>query len=441
MSDFANIDPTTMAANLAQYDVAAMQEALKKQTSTLNAQRTGLSALRKALSTFRTAMTDMNSASNMVLKNAVSMNQEGIASITASSSARKGTYSLNVKQLATAEQTSYGDLTDQKIKDATGTLSITVDGKSVDIKMDDLHNLSDFANAVNKAQFPDSGSKDSAKTGVTASLMRVDGKVTLMLSSDQTGEKNKIELNTSSLKDPDLFANGKVISKAQDAKFSMGSSDKDYSSSSNTLDNMVDGVSIQLTGTTEKDKPLLISIDTDTAGTQKQVQAFIDAYNTLKDTMKGLTASGSDSKTRGAFAGDASISSLSNELSGILRSTFGDQNMTKFGITADRDGNLTLDSDKLNEQLKNDPQSLTGFFNGKNGLLKKMDGSLDRYLNSSSGLLKGREDTLDRQQQDIDAKKEKIDARYSSSYNRYLKQFTLLQKVMAQMNNTMSMML
>jgi len=438
MSDFSSIDPTQMATQLAQYDILAMQNALKSQSSTLAAQRTGLSSLRTALTTFRTAITGMNSSSSTVLKNIASMNQEGIANITASASARKGTYSLNVKQLATAEQTGYSDLTDQSIKDATGTMSITVDGKSIDINMDDLESLSDFADAVNKSEFPEGS--DGEKTGVTASLVRTDGKVTLMLSSDQTGAKNSIQLDTSGLtSDQTIFNNTDKISDAQDAKFTLGNSSTELTSSSNTLSNLVDGVSIQLTGTTEANKPLIITVDTDTTGTQEQVQAFIDAYNTLKDTLKGLTASGSDGKDRGAFAGDASMSSLSSELSNMLRNTFGDQDMTKFGITSDKDGKLTLDSDKLNEQLKNDPQSVTDFFNGDKGLLKAMDKSLDKYLSSTSGLLKGREDTLDRQQKDIDTKTEKMQNRYDSSLKRYLKQFTQLQKVMTQMNNTMGM--
>ena len=437
MSDFTSIDPTTMATQMANYDILAMQTALKKQSSSLTAQRAALSKLRESLSTFRSAITGMNSSSSAVLKNIASMNQEGIASITASASARKGTYSLNVTQLATAQQTGYGDLTDDSIRDASGTLSITIDGKSIDIEMDGLNSLADFAAAVNKAEFPDGDG--SEKTGVTASLVRTDGKVMLMLSSDQSGEKNQIQLDTRGLSNPALFDNGEEISKAQNAKFTLGNSARVLESSSNTLDNLVDGVSIQLTGTTEAGKPLIISIDTDATATQEQVQAFIDAYNALKDSFKELSASGSGGKTRGAFAGDASMSSLTGELSNLLRGTFGEQNMTAFGITADKDGKLKLDADVLKEQLKRDPQSVTGFFNGSSGLLKTMDKSLDKYLSTTSGLLKGREETLDREQKDIDSKTEKMQARYDNSYNRYLKKFTQLQQVMAQMNNTMSM--
>ncbi|MEO3989833.1 flagellar filament capping protein FliD [Pseudocitrobacter cyperus] len=440
MSDF---DPTTLATQLAGYDILALQTSIQSQTSTLSAQKKALTALRTALTDFRTAIKGLNSTSSNVLKNAVTMNQEGIATISASASARKGTYSLNVTQLASAQQKGFSDLTDEDIKNASGTMTITLNGESLDIEMDGLNSLSDFASAVNKADFPsadDPLTSSSAQNGVTASLMRVDGKVQLMLSSDQSGEKYDIAIDTSGMTNvSENFAKESIITKGKDARFTLGDSPDEYTSSSNTLDNLVDGVSIKLTGTTEADKPLVITVDTDTTGTQEQIQAFIDAYNTIKTTISGLTATGSGTDDRGAFAGDASISSLSNELSNILRQTFGDENMTKFGITSDKDGKLTLDADKLEEQLKADPQSVNNFFNGNDGLIKAMDKSLDKYLNTSTGLLKGRQETLDRQQRDIDTKTEKMNTRYESSYNRYLKQFTQLQKIMTQMNNTMSM--
>lgn len=441
MSDMSNFDPTTMATNLAGYDILALKNSLASKSSTLEAQKKALSALRDALSGFRTAITGLNSSSASVLKNIATMNQEGVATVTTNSSARKGTYTLNVQQLASAQQKSFDGLTDEAIKSAKGTLKINLNGKSVDIDMDGLNSLADFADAINKAEFPDgAGSSASAKDGVTASLMRIDGKVTLMMSSDQSGEKYNIQLDTSGMTSgQDIFKGEKVVTAGQDAKFTIGDDSTVHSSSSNTLDNLADGVTIQLTGTTQKDKPLIISVGTDEKGTHDQMQAFVDAYNKLQETISGLTASGGKSDARGAFAGDASVSSLSNELSNMLRGTFGGQDMTKFGITADKDGKLTIDNDTLNAQLKADPQAVSDFFNGSKGLIKTMDKSLDKYLNASTGLLKGRQDTLDREQRDIDDKTDKMNTRYESSFNRYLKQFTQLQSVMTQMNNTMSM--
>ncbi|WP_432699508.1 flagellar filament capping protein FliD [Kluyvera cryocrescens] len=440
MSDF---DPSTLATQLAGYDIIALQNSITKQTKNLDAQTKALASLRTALTTFRTSITALNSTTASVLKNAATMNQEGIATITASASAKKGTYSLNVTQLATAQQKGFEGLDDDAIKDATGTLKIDLNGESIEIEMDGLNNLADFADAINKTEFPsasNSSTSTSAQNGITASLMRVDGKVSLIMNSDQSGAKYDIQLDTSGMtKGQDIFDNEEIITKGKDALFTLGDSTKEYASSSNTLDSLVDGVSIKLTSTTEANKPLVITIDTDTTETQAQIQTFLDAYNTLRDTISGLTATGNSSDSRGAFAGDASISSLSSELSNMLRGTFGEQNMTKFGISADKDGKFSVDTKVLEEQLKNDPQTVAQFFNGNDGLIKSMDKSLDKYLSTTSGLLKGRQDTLDRQQTEIDSKTEKMNTRYENSYNRYLKQFTQLQSLMTQMNNTMSM--
>ncbi|MDW3775783.1 flagellar filament capping protein FliD [Kluyvera cryocrescens] len=440
MSDF---DPSTLATQLAGYDIIALQTSIAKQTKNLDAQTKALASLRTALTTFRSSITALNSTSASVLKNSATMNQEGIATITASASAKKGTYSLNITQLATAQQKGFEDLDDDAIKNATGTLKINLNGESIEVEMDGLNSMADFAEAINKTDFPsasNSNTATSAQNGVTASLMRVDGKVSLILNSDQSGEKYDIQLDTSGMTNgQNIFDKEEIMTAGKDAIFTLGDSAKEYKSSSNTLDSLVDGVSIKLTSTTEANKPLIISIDTDTTETQNQVQAFLDAYNSLRETVAGMTATGSGSDSRGAFAGDASISALTSELSNMLRGTFGEQNMSKFGITADKDGKLNIDSKVLEEQLKNDPQTVAQFFNGNDGLIKSMDKSLDKYLSSSSGLLKGRQETLDRQKTEIDNKTEKMNTRYESSYNRYLKQFTQLQSLMTQMNNTMSM--
>ena len=123
----------------------------------------------------------------------------------------------------------------------------------------------------------------------------------------------------------------------------------------------------------------------------------------------------------------------------MIRTNVDGLDMTKFGITADKDGKLELDSEKLEKMLTDNPTQLTALFNGNDGLIKKMDKSLDKYLNSTNGVIKGRQESLDRQETQLTDRSDKISTRYENSYNRYLKQFTQLQQVMSQMNNTMSM--
>ncbi|MCT4700664.1 flagellar filament capping protein FliD [Enterobacteriaceae bacterium H20N1] len=435
MSDLTSLDPQTLATQLAGYDILAMQTALKKQTSSLQSQQSALTALRTAMTTFRSALTALNKTDNGMLQNTATTNVDGIATVTANSSAQKGSYSIFVEQLASQHQMAYDNLSDADIKNATGTMSITINGESVDIEMDDLESLSDLTSAINNSE---------DNPGVTASLIRTDGNVSLMFSSDETGAKNVVEIDASKMDgasaDKFAAANQEVITQAADAVFRLGDSTKQYTNSSNTLDKLIDGVTIELTKKQEEgDAPLRINVGTDSTATKEQVQSFVDAYNAMRSSLGTLTASGSDGSDRGAFAGDAGIAALDRELNDVLRTQFGGKDMTAFGITADKDGNLTVDSEKLDDALKADPAALTTLFNGNDGLIKKMDKSMDKYLNSTNGLLKGRQETLDRQQSEIDSKTDKINTRYETSYNRYLKQFTQLQSIMTQMNNTMSM--
>lgn len=430
MADFSSIDPATLAKQLATYDIASLQNQITSKTSTMNAQKKALDALKTALTDFRTAMSGLNKTGEGMLKNIASMSREGVANVTAGSSALKGTYNIEVDQLASAHQIGFEKMTDDAIKNASGTMDITLGegsaAKTITVDLTDMENLSDLTKAIN-------GDKDNP--GVTASLIRTDGEVTLMLSSDESGSKNKISVTSPNGLD---FSAPKEISKAADSIIRMG--EMTFTNSSNTLDKLIDGVTIELTSVTEKDKPLTISVSTDNAGTKEQLQTFIDSYNTLQDTLSKLTKSGNgDDETRGAFAGDATMSSLDRELNDVMRQVFGDKHMSDFGITADREGKLQIDSKKLDAAIKADPQKLNDLFNGKEGMLTAVDKTLDRYLNSTSGLLKGRQEVLDRQQKDIDTKTEAMNARFDSSQARYLKQFTQLQKAMAQMNNTMGM--
>lgn len=435
MSDLS-IDPQTLAQQLATYDIQALQSLLTRRTNTLKAQTAALTALRSAMSDFRTTLTNLNKIGDGMLKNQATTSLEGIATVTVSSAAQKGSYDLFVEQLASSHQIAFNDMTDESIQSATGTMTLSVNGKSLDVEMDDLKSMSDLVQKINNYT-------DADAPKVTASLIRTDGKVTLMLSSDQSGALNKVTVDTSQMDTTSAakFNSPDTISKAQNAIYRLGGENgKQFESASNKLDGLIDGVTIELTKAQKSgDDPLRINVNIDTETTKEQIQKFIDAYNTLRTALSKLTASGSSSEERGAFAGDAGIASLKGSINAMLRQTFGEKNMTEYGITASRDGTLSIDSSTLEKALKEDPQGLSGLFNGDQGMLKSLDKTLDKYLNSSTGLLKGRKDTLDRQQTEIDNKTDKIQARYDTSYQRYLKQFTQLQAAMAKMNSATSM--
>ena len=432
MTDFSSIDPQTMAKQLAGFDVQTLQSQLKTQKARLTAQQNALKSLKTNLTDFRTSLTNLNKSSSGMLKTSASMSVENMVKATTTSDARKGTYSLFIEQLASSHQVAYDGLKDDDVKSATGSMTISLGSSAnpMTIDMDGIDSLAGLAKAINGMD---------GNPGVTASLVRTGGEVRLMLSSDKSGAENAITLSGAPSA---MTSDVRSISAAQDAKVWLGEQNSGMliTNSTNTLTDLIDGVTLELNQTHKAgDAPLRINVGVDTTETQNQVNSFVEAYNKLVGTLGSLTASGSSSTDRGAFAGDASITSLRRELNEMLRTSIDGLDITQFGLSADKDGKLTLDSDKLKEKLTDDPGKLNALFNGNGGLLKKMDKSMDRLLSSSTGDIKSREETNRRRENELSDRSDKISTRYDTAYNRYLQQFTRMQSVLQQMNNTASM--
>ncbi|WP_241586815.1 flagellar filament capping protein FliD [Rosenbergiella epipactidis] len=423
MTDISSLDPQTLATQMAGYDTQASQSAVTKQQTSLTTQSNNLSKLKTALTTFRSSMASLNSTTQGMLANTATLSQSTVATVTTTSQANRGTYSLTVSQLASAQQTAYTGLTDEMVKQASGSLTLAIQDKSISIDMGKLTSLADFADAVNQA---------TDNPGVTASLIKTDGKVQLMLSSDESGVANALTLTTDQLDSQTAAAlnQGVEISAAKDAKVSIGS--LALSSSSNKLDSLIEGVTINLQAVTATDTPLTITVGTDTSTTQKNLQSFVDAYNSLRTVLD----------TQGSATGgnDGLVSSLNTELNSVIRGTANGFDMTRFGVTSDKDGKLTLNSDTLKTQLGKNPQSINQFFNSQ-GLLSTIDKSMNNYLSTSHGVLQSRQEVLDRQQSEVTDRQTKITTRYNDAYNRYLTQFTKLKSAMQDMNNTLSSLL
>lgn len=430
MSDFSSIEPQSMATQLAGFDVQTLQAQLKNQKSKLAAQQAALKTLKSTLSEFRTSLQNLNRTNAGMLKTSASVSVENIVKVTTTSETRKGTYNLFVEQLASSHQLAYNALNDSAISNASGTMAIEVGGKSITVDMDSVDSLAGLAKAING---------DSDNPGVTASLVRTNGQVRLMLSSDKSGEANAITVTGFADMDNSQAV---TLSDAKDAVVWLGGQGNGMAvrNSSNIFNNLIDGVTLELNQAQKSgDTPLRVDVGVDTAETTTQVNDFVAAYNKLLGTLGTLTASGSGSSDRGAFAGDASVSNLRRDLNNMLRTAIGGQDITQFGLSADKDGKLKLDNDKLKEKLAEDPGKLNALFNGNGGLLKAMDKSMDKFLSITNGEIKSREETFRRRENELSDRSDKITTRYDTAYNRYLSQFTRLQSVMQQMNNTANM--
>ncbi|WP_240207334.1 flagellar filament capping protein FliD [Vibrio sp. CyArs1] len=442
----SSFDPITMATNLATYDVQPFQQRYQMQADKYQAQITALGKVESALREFRTAVTNMNSSSSNIIKNTATVSQEGFLSATANASAMAGSYQVFVEQVATAHQLSTGmpaDLDANTEIPTTGTLDLTVDGKTlsldlstVDTDGDGKATMADLVSAINN---------DPDNPGVNATLVRSNGQTHFMLSSTETGVANSVNVSASGTGASwfeDAFTNTSNISTPQDAVIWLGAegSGLKLTNSSNTFTGVIDGVDLTVSkAQVSGEQPLTLTIGADDEATKEQVNAFIDAYNTLMSTMDEYTGIGGEDKARGVLASDPTLRSIESQLTSIIRGEYNGMRLSEVGIEIDRSGKMTLDATKFEEAQKNNSAALEAMFNGDGNLLDSIDTMVEPFLKSTTGLFKTRKDSLQQNISRIDDKQATLERKYDMAYSRYLKQFTQMNTLMTQMNQTMSM--
>jgi len=163
----------------------------------------------------------------------------------------------------------------------------------------------------------------------------------------------------------------------------------------NELTDLLPGVSVRLHAPSAETRSIQIERDVEAA--KARMEEFIAAFNaTLTEVRNQTRPSDRAGSTRGALAGDESLRQLRSELRDALAPTVGSATLSAgaLGVTADREGRLTLsDPSLLASALLQSASSVENFFAADGSAGKRLSDTLDRYARSG-GLLTSRQETL-----------------------------------------------
>lgn len=415
-----------MAQEFAYADIATQAANLQNEQAELDAESNGLDSLSSALTDFQSAIDALNSDTDGPLTFSATSNNEA-NTVSANSQAQAGTYSFYVTKLAQAQQTTFS-MSDDTFS-ATGTFELTMDdGTTMDIDLasadedgDSFIDASELVDAIN-------GSDDNP--GVSAALVKTDGTTTIMLTSDSTGAQSKFSVSVTgntSFSDQ-ITASENNVTEAQDAEIHLGNAGGPaITSSTNTFDDVIPGVTMTFSEVSDPDDPndvTTFTIAEDSSGSQAKVQTFVDAYNTLIDTIDSLTSYGDDNTAAGVFAGDAGMNSLANQMDDIAHASYGGVSIVDYGITLDSDGHLQIDSTQFSEEMEENPDGLTSIFVGDDSMVAQMDDLMESYLDSSNGIIAMRQENIDNQQSKIQDESDQLTETYNTNYDRYVEEYT-----------------
>jgi flagellar hook-associated protein 2 len=161
-----------------------------------------------------------------------------------------------------------------------------------------------------------------------------------------------------------------TTSRAQDAAVVFGSTAGGgapilIESSTNTLNDLVEGMSISLLSAS--DSPVTITLSRDYAGVVSSVQSFVDGYNGTMDAFATLTQFDFENNIKGVLVGDSSIRRIESSLQRLVTDQVrglpsGWNRLRTVGIEFSTQGKLTLNESKLRSVIDSDPERVMDLF-------------------------------------------------------------------------------
>ncbi|GEM_PF-1096128 len=351
---------------------------------------------------------------------AASSGDTDILSARATSAAADATYTITVNNLAQAHRVRGAQQTSAT---AALNLSGTFRLNGVQVTVSATDSLNDIRDAIQAAMDAavDAGTITESDR-VTATI--IDNY--LVLEANATGTANQITASDDTgtvlqslgvLDGTGAFVN--VLQAAQDAQFNINGID--ITRSSNTgLDDVIDGVTLDLAGT----GTTTLTIQADTGAIQARVNDFMAKLNDFLSwltTKTEVKSNGDGTYTRGTLANDTQLRDLRRNLIQTLFATWNSApagstytRLDQVGLELNEELQVTLDTGDLNNALAADYNNVADLFNtviqNVSNLLKPYaDGTetlVDKMVDAANDALEDQGNRVDRLERALERREE-----------------------------------
>lgn len=298
---------------------------------------------------------------------------------TASSAATSTSFGLDVTQLARAQTTASLNVA------AGSTLGVAGDAGTLSIQLGDWQTGSFAAGANGPVAVSINGDDslatiaskiNAANAGVNATVVNSGTQQRLVFQSSSTGEAAGFQISAAGFAGLNSLSFTSLTNgTGSTAGMELGQTGLDsmvklngvtIQSATNTLTNVVPGVTLQLNQQTTATANIAVAQDASVI--QKNIQAFADAYSALNKTLADATRYVSGGKS-GALQADSTTVGIQRVLSSVLGSssvgsTF--SRLSDVGLERQTDGSLKLNTAKLTTAMQNMP-NLQNLFTTDNG--------------------------------------------------------------------------
>lgn len=357
----SGLDVQSIVTQLVALEKAPLKQ-LQTQATSFQTKLSTYGSIKSQVSALGDAAAKLSTAGGWNAVTASSSNPTAVG-VTAAAGAQATSITMEVQQLAKAQSAASGAVPTGSTM-GSGTLSIELGSWAtgsfaagaaapVSLSIAATDTLSAIAAKINEAG-----------AGVSATVLRDASGERLLLRSKDTGEENG--LRVTAVDDDGADGNdlgrlafnpgsGTGMAQTQAGQNAMATvNGVSISTASNRLTDTLPGLTIQLSQVTTE--PVEIDVKVDLEAAKKNVQTFVDAYNTLANTLANATRYDAGSKTAGALQGDSTAVGLQNALRSMMRSVTSSspfERLSDIGIEAKTGGSLEIKADKLDAALSN----------------------------------------------------------------------------------------
>ena len=347
------------------------QEELIK--SKIEQKNTSISAIAEIKNSLNTLSNSIQALSGNTSLKASSNNTSISISISNPSTAKTLDSSVTVSSLATGQTLAFTGHSSSEAIVGGGTLvlergdwssgsfvaSTSVSSQSLTIAATDtLASLRDKINALN--------------FNVSASIVGAgDGTFNLVLKS-ATGSANALRISAtespsgSGLASIDNTTTNSSKQKIAGSNASIIVDGMTLSRTSNEVDDLFEGYTVNLINTTSSSAKLTSTVDY--AQAETNLNSLVDAINNAKKVLNDKTFRGSPTEDAGDLANDPAVKAVKTQIDNLIRSSltgFGSNGvyLSNLGVRTNKDGTLNVNSTLLKNELTRNPSSLDAIFN------------------------------------------------------------------------------
>ena len=406
-------------------------EALERKQGQLEAQLSAYGKLKSSLSSFQDAMQELSTLD--AFKNyAASSNNEALLMVEAGATAAPGNYTINVNRLAEHHKMNSSEFLD------TDTFGGNAgDALSIQVGADPANTISvDLSTARTLGEIRDAINSDANNPGVSATIINGnDGNQKLVLTADDSGQASALTLTYAGTLDDAAFGFQTINDIGGDLSLLDAEVAVDgyvINRSGNTISDVISGVTLDLKKA-EPGTDIQISIDRDLEATRESVQAFADAYNELRSSIKSLRS--------GQLEADGSLLQMERQLLNVMNNPPTEgvfKHLSEVGVSVQKDGTLTVNDTRLNSALENDFSGVAELFAKEGtGYARRFDDLVEGWL-GVDGLVQSRTDGLDARIERFEDRQIAMERRLEQVEARYLAQFSALDSLMSQLQGMSS---